>query len=185
VWFDALVNYISAIGWPDDTDKFHRWWPVTQYCGKDNLRQQAAMWQAMLLAARLPISKQIIVNGFITSGGQKISKSLGNVVSPASIVSEYGADALRYYFARELNPFEDSDFTVDKFKDIYNANLANGLGNLTSRIMKMAETYLENPILGEEKFEFPKEFVGYIEKFELNKAMDFIWWKMSAGKLER
>ena len=178
VWFDALVNYISAIGWPDDTDKFHRWWPVTQYCGKDNLRQQAAMWQAMLLAARLPISKQIIVNGFITSGGQKISKSLGNVVSPASIVSEYSADALRYYFARELNPFEDSDFTVDKFKDIYNANLANGLGNLTSRIMKMAETYLENPIPGEEKFEFPKEFVGYIEKFELNKAMDFIWWKI-------
>ena len=178
VWFDALVNYISAIGWPNDMDKFNKWWPVTQYCGKDNLRQQAAMWQAMLFAAGLPTSRQIIVNGFITSGGQKMSKSSGNVISPASIVSEYGADALRYYLARELNPFEDSDFTIGKFKEAYNANLANGLGNLTSRIMKMSETYLEKPICAETSFEFPKEFTKYLDKFELNKAMDFVWRKI-------
>ena len=178
VWFDALVNYISAIGWPNDMDKFNKWWPVTQYCGKDNLRQQAAMWQAMLFAAGLPTSRQIIVNGFITSGGQKMSKSSGNVISPASIVSEYGADALRYYLARELNPFEDSDFTIGKFKEAYNANLANGLGNLTSRIMKMSETYLEKPICAETSFEFPKEFTKYLDEFELNKAMDFVWRKI-------
>jgi len=178
VWFDALVNYISAIGWPNDMDKFNKWWPVTQYCGKDNLRQQAAMWQAMLFAAGLPTSRQIIVNGFITSGGQKMSKSSGNVISPASIVSEYGADALRYYLARELNPFEDSDFTIGKFKEAYNANLANGLGNLTSRIMKMSETYLEKPVDTGNNLELPKEFVENIEKFELNKAMDFIWHKI-------
>ncbi|MBM2817498.1 MAG: metG [Parcubacteria group bacterium] len=183
VWFDALVNYISAIGWPGDMDKFNKWWPVTQYCGKDNLRQQAAMWQAMLLAAGLPPSRQIIVNGFITSGGQKMSKSSGNVINPASIVSEYGADALRYYFTRELNPFEDSDFTMDKFKNVYNANLANGLGNLTSRIIKMSETYLKKPFLAEEKFDFPKEFAEYIEKFELNKAMDFVWQKIGETDL--
>lgn len=178
VWFDALVNYVSAVGWSYDMDKFNKWWPATQYCGKDNLRQQAAMWQAMLLAAKLPNSRQIIVNGFITSDGKKMSKSLGNVINPLSIVSEYGADALRYYFARELNPFEDGDFTMDKFKDSYNANLANGLGNLTSRIMKMSETYLEKPVYEENKFEFPEEFSKYIERFELNKAMDFIWNKI-------
>lgn len=136
------------------------------------------MWQAMLFAAGLPNSRRVIVNGFITSGGQKISKSLGNIISPNAVIAEYGVDALRYYFAREMNPFEDSDFTIDKFKDIYNANLANGLGNLTSRIMKMSETYLEKPFLAEEKFGFPKEFAEYIEKFELNKAMDFVWRKI-------
>lgn len=178
VWFDALVNYVSAIGWPNDMEKFHQWWPVTQYCGKDNLRQQTAMWQAMLMAAGIPNSKQIVVNGFITSGGQKMSKSLGNVINPVNIVSEYGADALRYYFARELNPFEDGDFTMDKFKTVYNANLANGLGNLTSRILKMSETYLGKLVTTEEQFEFPKEFSEHIEKFELNKAMDFVWQKI-------
>lgn len=178
VWFDALVNYISAVGWPEDTIQFNKWWPVTQYCGKDNLRQQAAMWQAMLLAVGLPTSRRIVVHGFITSGGQKMSKSLGNVINPASVVSEYGIDALRYYFARESNPFEDSDFTMDKFKEAYNANLANGLGNLTSRIIKMSETYLDKPDDTGEKFEFPKEFSEYLEKFELNKAMDFIWKKI-------
>lgn len=107
-----------------------------------------------------------------------MSKSLGNVISPANVVSRYGADALRYYFARELNPFEDSDVTMDKFKEAYNANLANGLGNLASRIIKMSETYLGKPIDAKKKFEFPEEFFRHIEKFELNKAMDFIWQKI-------
>lgn len=179
VWFDALVNYVSAIGWPKDMEKFNKWWPVTQYCGKDNLRQQSAMWQAMLMAVGLSNSKQIIVNGFITSGGQKMSKSLGNVINPIDVVSEYGVDALRYYVARELNSFEDSDFTMEKFKESYNANLANGLGNLTSRIIKMSETYLKEPVKMKDKFEFSKEFSGHIENFELNKAMDFIWEEIS------
>ncbi|MDE1988648.1 MAG: class I tRNA ligase family protein, partial [Patescibacteria group bacterium] len=130
------------------------------------------------LAAGLSPTRQIIVNGFITSGGQKMSKSLGNVINPASVVSEYGADALRYYFARELNPFEDGDFTMEKFKAAYNGNLANGLGNLTSRIIKMSETYLKKSADADDAFEFPKEFSEYLEKFELNKAVDFIWRKI-------
>jgi len=160
VWFDALVNYISAIGWPETVNSqqstvktshtssradYQRWWVetggVVQYCGKDNLRQQAAMWQSMLMAAGLPPSKTIVINGFITGeGGLKMSKSLGNTVNPLDIVKEYGTDALRYYVSRELNPFEDSPFTLDKFKEAYNSGLANGIGNLTSRIMKMATT---------------------------------------------
>src|SRR3990167_3784755 len=144
VWFDALVNYISAIGWPRDMEKFEKWQiesgGMVQYCGKDNLRQQSAMWQAMLMASGLPNSKQIVIDGFVTGdGGVKMSKSLGNTVDPLEIVNEYGTDALRYYCARELHPFEDSPFTMERFKESYNAALANGLGNLVSRVLKMAE----------------------------------------------
>jgi methionyl-tRNA synthetase len=142
VWFDALVNYISAIGWPTDMDTFKKWWPVVQIAGKDQVRQQAVMWQAMLLSAGLPPSRQIVIHGFIQSGGEKMSKSLGNVIDPVAIVKEYGTDALRFYLARHIHPFEDSDFTMDKFKEAYNADLANGIGNLTSRVMKMAAEHL-------------------------------------------
>jgi len=176
VWFDALVNYISAIGWPDD--KFNDWWPVIQFAGKDNLRQQSAMWQAMLMSAGMEPSKQIIIHGFLTSNGQKISKSLGNTIDPFKIVEEYGTDALRYYLSREVSPFEDGDFTMDKFKGAYNANLANGLGNLTSRIMKMAETYLEKaPEMSQNTI--PKEFSTLLEEFEIQKATDLIWNRIS------
>ena len=141
VWFDALVNYISAIGWPDDMKKFEMWQEETggmvQYCGKDNLRQQSAMWQAMLMAADLPSSKTIIIDGFVTGeGGMKMSKSLGNTIEPNELVKEYGADALRLYVAKEIAPFEDTPFTKKSFHDAYNANLANGLGNLVSRIIE-------------------------------------------------
>jgi methionyl-tRNA synthetase len=148
VWFDALTNYISTLGWPDQLENFQKYWVngnPTQYCGKDNTRFQAATWQAMLMAAGLPNSHQIVVNGFITAeGGARMSKTVGNVVDPRDIVKEYGTDALRYFLLREISSFEDSPFTLERFKDAYNAGLANGLGNLTSRIMKMAETNLES-----------------------------------------
>src|SRR3989344_6469384 len=178
VWLDALVSYISAIGFPDEMETFKKWWPVTQVAGKDNLRQQSAMWQAMLMSANLPPSKQIVIFGFIVSDGQKISKSLGNGISPEEIVSEYGTDVLRYYIARELHPFEDSDMTSGKFKEAYNANLANGLGNLVSRIMKMAEGALSEPVKTND-VSLSKEFEKQIESFEINKACDFIWTKIA------
>lgn len=174
VWFDALVNYIAAIGWPKDETKFLTWWPGVQYAGKDNLRQQSATWQAMLMSAGLPNSKKIIINGFITSGGHKMSKSLGNVINPFDIVNEYGTDALRYYLLREISQFEDGDFTLDRFKETYNANLANGIGNLTNRILKMAETYLEKPVTVPER-SIPQNFKDAFERFEINKAMDIVW----------
>ena len=152
VWFDALVNYISCLGWPEDKENFEQFWGTKenrnaiQVAGKDNLRQQSAMLQAMLMSAGLPLSKQIYIFGFVNSEGKKMSKSLGNVVSPFDLVEEYGTDAVRYYIARHLNTFEDSDFTEEKFKEAYNANLANGLGNLVSRVMKMAETNLDEPV---------------------------------------
>jgi methionyl-tRNA synthetase len=148
VWFDALTSYISTLGWPEDTANFEKFWangtPV-QYAGKDNLRQQSAMWQAMLMAAGLPNSHTIVIDGFVTGeGGIKMSKSIGNVISPVDVVKEYGTDALRYFVLGELSSFEDSPVTLERIKEAYNAKLANGIGNLTSRIMKMAETNLQN-----------------------------------------
>jgi methionyl-tRNA synthetase len=140
VWFDALVNYVSTLGWPDNEENFKEFWPGIQFAGKDNLRQQSAMWQAMLLSAGLPPSKQIVIHGFITSGGQKMSKSLGNAVDPFELVAGYGTDALRYWLLRGITPFEDGDFTLEKFREVYNADLANGLGNFAARVLKMALT---------------------------------------------
>lgn len=147
VWFDALTNYISTLGWPDESSNFEKYWvngTPTQYCGKDNTRFQGAMWQAMLMSVNIQPSNKIIVNGFITGeGGIKMSKSIGNVINPYDIVNEYGTDALRCFLLSEASAFEDSPFTLARFKDFYNAKLANGIGNLTNRIMKMAETNLE------------------------------------------
>ena len=179
VWFDALVNYVSTIGWPDNTESFEKWWPVVQFAGKDQVRQQAAMWQAMLMSAKLPPSEKIVVHGFINIGGQKMSKSIGNVVSPAEIIKEYGIDALRYYLSREINQFEDSDFTLERMKEAYNANLANGLGNLVSRIMKMAEDNLESPVAIPE-FENMTKYFELLNNFEIVKAANYIWTEVGA-----
>lgn len=183
VWFDALVNYISAIGWPDDMNKFNEWQVETggmvQYCGKDNLRQQASMWQAMLLAADLPPSKNIIIDGFITgAGGIKMSKSIGNVIDPLELIKEYGTDSIRYYFAREISPFEDSPFTIEMFKDAYNANLANGLGNLVSRIMTMSQNNIEKPI-DTDMVQSSDDFKNAMENYNIQEATNIIWKKVS------
>jgi len=145
VWFDALVSYISTLGWPENTELYEKYWvngTPTQYCGKDNTRFQGAMWQAMLMAADLAPSYQIVVDGFITGeNGIRMSKTLGNVVDPRDVVAEYGVDALRYFLLREISSFEDSPFTIERFKEAYNSGLANGLGNLVSRTMRMVTSY--------------------------------------------
>lgn len=141
VWFDALVNYISTIGWPKDMDTFQKFWPAVQMAGKDNLRQQSAMWQAMLMSAGIKPSKQIFIHGFITSEGKKMSKSLGNVVDPYEIVEKYGIDPVRYYLLGAMPAAEDGDFSVERFEEFYTAHLANGVGNLTSRVLTMLEKY--------------------------------------------
>ena len=183
VWFDALVNYISTLGWPTDTEKFTRFWNGTTDCiqlaGKDQVRQQAMMWQAMLISARLPLSGQILIHGFITSGGEKMSKSLGNVIEPGALVDEYGTDALRYFLLRHIHPTEDSDFTMAKFKEVYNADLANGLGNLVARIMQLAQT---NLIKGTkpESTDFPSEFTDALDAYHYNDALEIVWKRIQA-----
>lgn len=213
VWFDALINYISTLGWPQGNAEFKmqnaelntvsdnsafsiqdsaftKFWPGVQIAGKDNLRQQSAMWQAMLLSADLPTSKQILIHGFITSGGQKMSKTIGNVVDPFEVIDKLIAqgvaeaqaiDALRYWFAREMPTFEDGDFTWEKFVESYTANLANGIGNLTSRVLKMA---VNAGIVGSGQWtvdRFDSEFAGYLENYEIQKAADWVWAKIKAA----
>jgi len=182
VWFDALINYVSTLGWPEDVATFEKFWgtisapKAIQFAGKDQIRQQAAMWQAMLMSAKLPPTKQILIHGFITSGGQKMSKSLGNVIDPIVLIEEYGTDALRYFLARHVHPFEDSDFTIEKFREAYNADLANGLGNFVARIMQLAQTHLgKSDLPRKSDLQLPQEFTAALEKFEINKAADFIW----------
>jgi methionyl-tRNA synthetase len=195
VWFDALVNYISTLGWGQTPSPsghsplaggekyeslFEKYWvngTPTQYCGKDNTRFQGAMWQAMLMAADLPNSHQIIVNGFITGeGGIRMSKTLGNVVDPRDIVQEYGTDALRYFLLREVGSFEDSPFTIDRFRDAYNSGLANGLGNLVSRAMNMSITYeVDLSNLPDTAGDLHNIVKKNIDNFDLNKAINEIW----------
>jgi methionyl-tRNA synthetase len=186
VWFDALVNYISTLGWPIREGNFEKYWVngnPTQYCGKDNTRFQSAMWQAMLMAAGVENSHQIIVNGFITGeGGIRMSKTLGNVVDPRDVVKEYGTDALRYFLLREVGSFEDSPFTIERFKDAYNSGLANGLGNLTSRILTLSEKYLDGNFDSEEQ-KIPQEFFALLNNFDIQKATSFIWEKI--GELDK
>ncbi len=183
VWFDALVNYISTLGWPEDEKRFKDFWPVTQFAGKDNLRQQSAIWQAMLMSAKLPNSKQIFIHGFLTVNGQKISKSLGNVIDPIEIVNEYGTDPLRYYLLAKVHPWEDSDFSQDKFKEVYNADLANGLGNLISRVAKLCET-AEHKVMKTQAHtvEHMMEVEGYtdaLSEYRFNDALSFVWRKIT------
>lgn len=179
VWFDALVDYISTLGWPDDAEgKFKKYWEdgeTVQICGKDNTQHQAVRWQAMLHSVGLPYSNKILVNGFINSCGKKMSKSVGNVIDPIEIIDEYGTDALRYYVLRELHPHEDSDFTHEKFKEAYNANLVNGVGNLTNRILKLAEDYLEGPVDIEESKKFYKQYTDPFDEYNFQGAIDGVW----------
>ena len=172
VWFDALVNYISTLDWPQNQERFRNFWPGVQLAGKDNLRQQAAMWQAMLLSAQLPNSKQILINGFIGVNGQKMSKSLGNVINPKEMIDRYGLEATRYLLI-SLGTFgEDSDVSFEKLNILYNANLANGIGNLCSRVAKMAEQI--NLVMTEEKISIDEKFNQLMENYELSEALKYI-----------
>lgn len=177
VWFDALINYVSTLGWPDDEKKFQEFWPGVQVAGKDNLRQQTAMWQGMLMSAGLPNSKQVIIHGFVTNDGQKMSKSLGNVIHPFELVEKYGTEATRFIIARELNTFEDSDITSERIQESYTANLSNGLGNLVARVARLCEKNSLN--VSQAKNEWFKEVEKALEGYRFNEALGFIWIKIS------
>jgi len=149
VWFDALVNYISTLGWPKNKN-FDLFWPAVQLAGKDNLRQQSAMWQAMLFSAGITPSRKIIISGFISVNGKKMSKSIGNVITPTQMVNRYGTDATRYLLS-SLNFAKDTDVSWEKFDEKYNADLAHGIGNLVSRIVKLTQKLPKENLLENKK----------------------------------
>jgi len=162
IWFEALINYLFP----------KKYWPADVHCvGKDIFRFHALWWPAMLLSLDLPLPKTIFVHGYITSNGQKMSKSLGNVVDPFELVKKYGADAVRYFLLREIPSTEDGDFTEEKFKERYNGDLAGGLGNLVARVVTLAKnSKTQNPISRSQN--------GYkkaLEEFKFNEALAAIW----------
>ncbi len=188
VWFDALTSYISTLGWPDDKEgNFKKFWEegtTLQVAGKDQVRFQSLMWQAMLLSSKIKATDTVFYHGFINSGGQKMSKSLGNVINPIVLIEEYGVDAVRYALLRHISPMEDSDFTLDAMREHYTAHLTNGLGNLVARVMKLAEEHLEHSVeltLDDEKID--ERFYEKVEAFRFNEAMNLVFVKIAEADL--
>ncbi len=187
VWADALTNYISAIGYGGAENNFKKHWPADiHFIGKDILKFHALIWPGMLLSAGITLPKSIFVHGFLTVGGQKMSKTLGNVVDPLELVKKYGTDAVRYYFLREIPPTQDGDFTYEKFENRYNSDLAAGLGNLVSRVITMAAksdskfqalNFKQTPhsklqtIINKSRRNFHKS----LGEFKFNEALISIW----------
>jgi methionyl-tRNA synthetase len=177
VWFDALINYISTIGWPENQEKFQNFWPGYQTAGKDNLRQQSAIWQAMLLSAGLEPSRQIFIHGFITVDGQKMSKSLGNVVNPFDLIATYGTDAVRYYLLREIPSLDDGNFSYSRMEEVYNSDLANELGNLAMRLTTIAEKdSLQIQLHNHQTLD--QSIVDHVHNYQFNQALELLWQKI-------
>lgn len=176
VWFEALMNYITVLGYPEHED-FKNYWPAeTQVIGKDIIRFHAAIWPAILMSLDIPLPKQLYVHGFITLEGRKMSKSEGNVVSPKEIVSKYGVDAFRYFFLRHIPSYNDGDFSWEAFDAAYNNELANELGNAVQRTAAMVTKY-QNGVIGDvPAAQHDNEPVAEaIEQCRFDRALDEIW----------
>jgi methionyl-tRNA synthetase len=184
VWCDALTNYISAIGYAEDTALFKKYWPADLHViGKDIVRFHAGYWIGMLISAVLPIPESILVHGFVTHNGEKMSKTTGNVVNPVEIAGKYGTDALRYYLLREIPVGRDGDFSDELFIQRYNSDLANNLGNLVNRIHTLVsrngitdftfDKYSE--IYKEKTDETWKKYVKDMDRYNLHEAIFHVW----------
>jgi methionyl-tRNA synthetase len=176
VWFEALMNYITVLGYPEHAD-FKAFWPAdVQVVGKDIIRFHAAIWPAMLMSLGLPLPKKIYAHGFITVEGQKMSKSLGNGIAPKQIVDKYGADAFRYYFLRHIPSYNDGDFSWDSFESAYNHELADDLGNAVQRTVVMIMKHQDGVIGAIPPSEHDNAAVfEAIDKCRFDQALDAIW----------
>ncbi|MDQ3008222.1 MAG: methionine--tRNA ligase [bacterium] len=170
VWFDALAIYMTAIGWGYDQKQWEKFWPADVHViGKGINRFHSIYWIAILLSAQLPTPKMISVHGYVTANGQKMSKSLGNVIEPLALTKEYGVEPIRYYLLKEIPAHSDGDFSFDRFREVYTADLANGLGNLCSRVAKLCE---KSELLTEiiKNFSFDTEYSAYFKLCETELA---------------
>ncbi|HCM51633.1 TPA: methionine--tRNA ligase [Candidatus Saccharibacteria bacterium] len=176
VWFEALLNYITVLGYPDKPD-LKKYWPAdVQVIGKGILRFHAAIWPGILLGLGLPLPKALYVHGYVTVGGGKMGKSLGNVVSPLEVIQKFGTDAFRYFFVRHIPSYGDGDFNWDRFTAVYNDELADQLGNAVQRTSAMIAKY-ENSMIGE--IPDPEhDIAGYSQAmadFRFDKALEEVW----------
>ncbi len=175
VWMDALANYITALGYPEND--ISEWWPATaEFVGKDILRFHSIIWPAMLIGLGLPMPNALVSHGMVLADGQKMSKSIGNVVNPADVLERHGTDAFRYYFLRHIDTFEDSDFTWEKFENAYNNELANDLGNLVQRLAAMFSKH--NIKFEKHNIEISAEYRELMDNYEYTKAFDYVWEKV-------
>lgn len=180
VWFDALSNYISAIGYVDDSDEYKKFWPANAHViGKDIARFHCVIWPAMLLSAGLETPRSVYVHGFISSGGHKMSKSLGNVIDPVDFVEKYGVDPVRYYLLRYIPSYNDGDFSKEKFEEVYQSDLANNLGNLVSRVAAMINKYSDG-IYDSKKVENDLGLEDLMDDFKFDKALEQIFSKLDS-----
>jgi len=181
VWVDALINYLSTLDYPKE--KFRKFWPdqneIYHIIGKDIIWHHSVIWSSLLLSAGLPLPKTIFVHGFITVEGEKMSKSLGNIINPVELVEKYSADIIRYFLLREISPFEDGDFSEQRLKERYNSDLAQGLGNLVSRVLALGEQYgkqimiqcLDTDLVTKSWSNYKKQ----MEAFRFNDALVTTW----------
>lgn len=176
VWFEALLNYITVLGYPEHDD-FQKFWPANvQVIGKGILRFHAAIWPGILLSLGVPLPESLYVHGYITVGGKKMGKSLGNVVSPNEVVAKYGADAFRYYFLRHVPSYDDGDFTWEAFDAAYNNELANELGNAVQRTAAMIQKYQAGVIGDIPPFEHDiAPYRAALESYRFDRALDHVW----------
>ena len=192
VWADALTNYISAIGYEQETEQFKKFWPADVHLiGKDILRFHALYWPAMLMAIGLELPKAIYVHGFITVDGEKMSKSIGNVVDPFALINKYGAEVARYFLIREIPSGEDGNFSYAKLEERYNGDLANGLGNLVQRIITLIESKINGELIFKKELlekevearvaELFKKYRESIDNFQLHEALGNVWELVSLG----
>lgn len=182
VWFDALNIYQSGVGFGWDENNYKQWWPADLHViGKGITRFHAVYWPAFLLSAGLALPKKIFVHEYFTVNGQKMSKTLGNVIDPVMLINTYGVDPLRYYFLTKFSPFNDGDFSEEEFKKTYNADLANGLGNLIARVAKLAEgsTYRLSLIAYHDVN--IGEYKRALEEYRFNDALAYLWEKIKAA----
>jgi methionyl-tRNA synthetase len=188
VWFDALTNYLTAVGFPDDRAKFEHYWPADAHViGKDITRFHCLYWPAMLLSAQLPLPRQVAVHGFITLEGQRISKTAGNTIDPVELVNEFGVDAVRYSLLHNLSFASDGDFSRAGLIRHYNDELANDLGNLLNRVVSMIKRYRGGTIpapgpvdvleedLQKVAGETPRRAAAALESWEIGSALNITW----------
>ncbi len=176
VWFEAVINYLSVLGYPDHDD-VNRYWPAdVQVIGKDITRFHAIIWPAMLLGLEMPPPLTLYVHGFVTMNGKKMSKSIGNVISPVEILADYGVDAMRYYFLRHIPSHGDGDFSWPKFEAAYNNELGNDLGNLVQRVSKMILRY-QDGVIGD--IPEPEHDTGpyheALDELRFDQALEYVW----------